>query len=71
MAAAYFMAHAPKGFWPIVNGGENAALYCFIFLFIAAHGAGVYSLDGALRRAGEVVGDPHPVRGVPVGAPRG
>ena len=40
MAVAYFMAHAPRGFWPILNGGELAALYCFLFLYIAGHGAG-------------------------------
>jgi putative oxidoreductase len=45
MAVAYFMAHAPGGFWPIVNKGEPAVLYCFAFLFIAAHGAGIWSLD--------------------------
>lgn len=48
MAAAYFLAHAPRGFWPILNGGELAALYCFIFLFIAANGGGAFSLDGLL-----------------------
>jgi putative oxidoreductase len=71
MAVAYFMAHAPKGFWPIVNGGENAVLYCFIFLFITAYGPGVYSLDGALRRAAEAARDFHHARGVPAGVPRG
>ncbi len=40
MAAAYFMAHAPRGFWPIENGGELAVLYCFVFLYIAARGTG-------------------------------
>lgn len=70
MAIAYFMAHAPKGFWPIVNGGENAMLYCFLFLSVAAYGAGAYSLDGALRRAAEVARDAHPGRGVPACAPR-
>lgn len=49
MAVAYFMVHARGGFWPIVNKGELAVLYCFVFLFIAAHGAGIWSLD-ALRR---------------------
>ena len=49
MAAAYFMAHAPKGTWPIENGGELAALYCFVFLYIAARGAGSFSVDGAAR----------------------
>ena len=51
MAVAYFMAHASKGFWPIVNGGEPAILYCFIFLFIAAAGAGPGSIDGARKRS--------------------
>jgi len=48
MAVAYFQAHAPRGFWPIVNGGELAALYCFLFLYLAAVGSGKWSLD-ALR----------------------
>jgi putative oxidoreductase len=48
MAAAYFMAHLPHGFWPIVNQGELAALYCFLFLYIAATGSGIWSID-ALR----------------------
>ena len=48
MAAAYFMAHAPRGFYPIINAGELAVLYCFVFLYIAAAGAGPWSLD-ALR----------------------
>ena len=50
MAAAYFMAHFPKGAWPIENGGELAALYCFVFLFIAARGGGPLSADGMIRR---------------------
>ena len=50
MAAAYFMAHAPGGFWPIQNHGELAVLYCFLFLFIAARGSGSISLDAMLRR---------------------
>lgn len=45
MAFAYFMAHAPRGFFPILNGGELAALYCFVFLFIAAAGPGPWSMD--------------------------
>ena len=48
MAVAYFMAHAPQGFLPIVNQGELAVLYCFAFLFLAATGGGRYSLDGWL-----------------------
>lgn len=50
MAVAYFMAHAPQGFWPIQNHGELAALYSFLFLFIAARGAGGWSLDAYLQR---------------------
>lgn len=45
MAVAYWMAHGTKSFFPIANGGEIAALYCFIFLFIAARGAGLWSID--------------------------
>ena len=46
MAWAYFQVHAPGGFWPILNGGEAAAVYSFLFLYIAARGGGVFSLDG-------------------------
>lgn len=46
MAAAYFMAHAVNGFWPIRNGGELAIMFCFSLLAIAAHGPGAWSLDG-------------------------
>jgi putative oxidoreductase len=49
MAFAYFIAHAPQGFWPVVNGGELAALYCFVFLYLAAAGGGLWSLDRWLR----------------------
>ncbi|MGE5515339.1 MAG: DoxX family protein [Bacteroidota bacterium] len=45
MAFAYFMAHAPGGFFPILNGGELAVLYCFVFLFLAAAGPGPWSVD--------------------------
>ncbi len=45
MAFAYFIAHAPQGFWPIVNRGELAALYSFVFLYLAAAGGGSWSLD--------------------------
>jgi len=51
MAVAYFKAHAPQGFWPIENKGELAVVYCFLFLFLAAHGAGRYSLDRTIRRS--------------------
>jgi putative oxidoreductase len=50
MAVAYFTSHAPGGFWPIVNHGELAVLYCFAFLFIAAHGAGRWSLGAIVHR---------------------
>ena len=52
MAAAYFMAHAPNGFLPILNGGEMAVMYCFTFLYFAAAGAGACSLDGLRGKAG-------------------
>lgn len=48
MAAAYFIAHAPHGFWPLLNRGELAALYSFVFLYLAAAGGGPWSVD-ALR----------------------
>ncbi len=44
-AVAYFYAHAPRGFFPILNGGELAALYCFVFLYIASAGGGAWSVD--------------------------
>jgi putative oxidoreductase len=50
IAIGYFMAHFPKSFWPIVNQGEAAILYCFIFLYIAAAGPGAWSIDGARTR---------------------
>ncbi len=49
MAVAYFQFHAPGGFWPTVNGGVPAVLYCFLFLYFSAAGAGPWSLDA--RRA--------------------
>jgi putative oxidoreductase len=50
MAFAYFLRHAPHGFWPILNKGELSALYCFAFLFIATRGGGRYSLDALVGR---------------------
>jgi putative oxidoreductase len=50
MAAAYFQAHAPRGAVPIQNGGELAVLYCFLFLFIASRGAGMWGVDRGGRR---------------------
>lgn len=50
MAAAYFMAHVPRGFWPILNEGELAVLYCFVFLYIASRGSGVLSVEAAFGK---------------------
>jgi putative oxidoreductase len=52
MAVAYFKAHAPRGFWPIVNQGELAVVYCFVFLYFFAAGAGPLSLDALIRKRG-------------------
>jgi putative oxidoreductase len=49
MAAAYFIAHAPKAPWPIQNQGELAVLYCFLFLYISARGSGIWSVDSTIR----------------------
>jgi putative oxidoreductase len=64
MAWAYFQVHAPQGFWPIQNGGELAAFYSFLFLYVAARGGGIFSLDGLrqLRKEGRS-------KEVPAGAP--
>jgi putative oxidoreductase len=48
-AVAYFYAHAVRGFFPILNGGELAVLYCFAFLYLAAAGGGPWSIDRALK----------------------
>ena len=50
MALAYFMAHAPRGFFPLVNGGQLAILFCFVFLYLAFAGGGAWSLDRAVLR---------------------
>jgi putative oxidoreductase len=50
MAVAYWMVHAKMGFYPAVNMGEAAILYCFIFLYLAAAGPGAWSVDGARTR---------------------
>ena len=50
MAVAYFMAHAPGGFWPIVNQGELAVLYCFIFLYVASRGSGRLSVEALVSK---------------------
>jgi putative oxidoreductase len=51
MASAYWMAHGTKSLFPLNNHGELAALYCFVFLFLSAHGAGIWSVDGSRRGA--------------------
>jgi putative oxidoreductase len=50
MAVGYFMVHAPRSFWPGVNQGEPAILFCFIFFYIVFAGAGPWSLDAAVAR---------------------
>jgi putative oxidoreductase len=60
MAVAYFLVHNPQGFWPILNGGELAALYCFIFLVYAAIGGGRYSVDQLLRSRVSRAAPPQP-----------
>jgi len=52
MACAYFIAHAPQGFWPMVNGGELAVVYCFLFLYLSAAGGGDWSVDRLLQKRG-------------------
>lgn len=50
MAVAYWMFHAPRNFYPVLNGGDASILYCFVFLLLVFAGPGKWSLDGALRR---------------------
>lgn len=50
MAAAYFLAHAPHGFFPLANRGLPAVVFCFVFLYFAAAGAGPWSIDAALDK---------------------
>lgn len=50
MAFAYFLVHAPQGFWPLNNGGELAALFCFVFLYLSTAGGGSWSLDSMRSR---------------------
>ena len=50
MAVAYFQAHFPHGFWPTMNGGQPAVLYCFLFLYFSAAGGGPWSLDAMRNR---------------------
>jgi putative oxidoreductase len=50
IAVVYFMVHAPGGFWPIVNKGELAVLYCFVFVYIASRGSGRLSVDALVKK---------------------
>jgi putative oxidoreductase len=50
-AVAYWSVHAPQGFFPLLNGGELAALYCFVFLYLACAGGGVWSIDAKRGKA--------------------
>ena len=50
MACAYFMAHAPRAFYPLANGGQGAILFCFIFLYVAFAGGGSWSIDRAVLK---------------------
>jgi len=50
MAVAYFMVHAPKGFYPLINGGTLAIMYCFACLYLSTAGAGPWSVDAAMKR---------------------
>jgi putative oxidoreductase len=51
MAVAYFKQHSPGGFWPIVNHGDIAVLFCFVFLYIASRGSGTLSVDALIAKA--------------------
>jgi putative oxidoreductase len=53
MAVAYFMAHAPRSFFPVLNGGDSAILYCFVFLYIVVAGGGDWSVDAIRNRRPE------------------
>lgn len=53
MAVAFFMAHAPQGWNPLLNDGETAVLYCFLFLYMAARGSGIWSIDAARKGTAE------------------
>jgi putative oxidoreductase len=62
MAAAYWMVHGTQALFPIQNGGELAVLYCFVFLYIAARGSGIWSVDAARGESAAFSGTPSPVR---------
>jgi putative oxidoreductase len=66
MAVAYFHSWAPRGLWPISNGGEGAVVYCYTFLWLVAAGAGPWSLDALLGRKEKKAGADFGVAGEPV-----
>lgn len=66
MAFAYFIAHAPQNFWPLINRGELAVLYCFVFLYFAAAGGGAWSVDNGLRNRRDEVASPSRTPGMRV-----
>ena len=59
MAVAFFMAHFPQGPIPLLNKGELALLYCFLFLYMAARGSGIWSVDAAMHRGPVAAGTPY------------
>lgn len=59
MAVAFFMAHAPQGLNPLLNQGELSVLYCFLFLYIAAHGPGIWSIDNMLKTDSRTEAETH------------
>lgn len=56
MAVAYWMVHAPDNFWPVLNGGEAAVLFCFIFLYVVVRGPGPWSIDCRLQQRRRLAG---------------
>ena len=62
MAVAYFQSHFPRSFWPTLNGGEPAALFCFIFLYLCFAGPGPWSVDAALWKSRRTAEPPAPRR---------
>jgi putative oxidoreductase len=60
MAVAYFMVHAKGGFFPIINRGEAAVLYCFVFLFVFFYGPGRWSVDALIKRGAPASPTPTP-----------
>lgn len=60
MAFAYFISHGngKQGFWPIMNRGELAVLYCFLFLYISARGSGIWSIDALIKRGKKAAASP-------------